>query len=345
MPFFATAQAHPNIALVKYWGKRDEALILPHQSSLSITLAPLEVTTTVRFGTSAGDEVELNGNVALGQERTRVLELVTAVRSEAAKQTGTTLGPVAVVSRGNFPASAGLASSAAGFAALAVAARAAAGLAPDVVKASKLARQGSGSACRSIQGGACVWWKGTRADGEDSFAEQLFPETHWPELRLVVAVLSRAEKAVKSRDGMRNAVETSPYYPAWALDAEKEIARARAFIANRDLEPLGALCERNAWRMHATSLAADPPLCYLLPSTLDLIQRVAEERARGLPVWFTLDAGPNPVLLTDAAHAAQVEELARTAGATQVICCIPGGDAKVLPSAHGVPVPSASGRA
>jgi diphosphomevalonate decarboxylase len=318
----ATAIAHPNIALVKYWGKRDDALILPHQSSLSVTLGPLAVTTTVEFRPGA-DEVELNGKEAEGTERARVIHVLDALRKEGV------FGPARVVSRGDFPASAGLASSAAGFAALAVAARAAAGLHRDVRAESMLARLGSGSACRSIQGGYCAWRKGERADGQDSFAEQLFPEAHWPDLRLVVALVSREEKEVKSRDGMRSAVETSPYYPAWAKDAEAEIPRATALIAARDLEGLGALSERNAWRMHATSLAADPPLCYLKPATLQLVLGLPEARRAGTPVWFTLDAGPNPVLLTDAAHEAEVVALAKAAGARDVVRCGPGQDARL----------------
>lgn len=323
----ATAVAHPNIALVKYWGKRDDALILPHQSSLSVTLAPISVTTTVEFG-AAADRVELNGKTAQGEEARRVVRVLDVLRGGAAG-----LGGAKVVSRGDFPAAAGLASSAAGFAALAVAARAAAGLAGDFPEASRLARLGSGSACRSVQGGCCVWHRGERPDGADSFAEQVFSEAHWPELRLVVAVISRDEKEVGSRDGMRRTVQTSPYYPAWAADAELEVPKAIEWVRRRDLEGLGALAERNAWRMHATALGADPPLCYLKPSTLALIAALPDERLRGLPVWFTLDAGPNPVLLTDAAHEEEVVRLARSHGAAEVVRCQPGGDARVV-SAH-----------
>lgn len=321
----ATARAHPNIALVKYWGKRDEALILPHQSSLSVTLAPLEVRTTVEFGARA-DGVELNGAVAEGAEHDRVVRVLDEVRSCV----GNSVGAARVVSKGNFPASAGLASSAAGFAALAVAARAAAGLSRNVELESRLARLGSGSACRSIQGGTCIWRRGTRADGEDSFAIQAFPQSHWPELRLVVAILSREEKAVKSRDGMRQTVESSPYYRAWVVDAEAEVEHARAHIAERNLRTLGELAERNAWRMHATAFAANPPLCYLKPQTLELIQKIAELRTRNVPIWFTLDAGPNPVLLTDAEHELAAEAVALACGASEVIRCRPGGDAALL---------------
>jgi diphosphomevalonate decarboxylase len=176
----------------------------------------------------------------------------------------------------------------------------------------------------------CAWRRGQAADGSDSFAEQLFDAQHWPELRLVVAMVSREEKDVKSRDGMRLTVESSPYYPAWAVDAEREVARAASLIRERNLEGLGELSERNAWRMHATSLAADPPLCYLKPATLELILRLKEERRRGIPVWFTLDAGPNPVLLTDAAHEQHAVELVRACGATEVVRCHPGGDARLV---------------
>ncbi|NBD13263.1 MULTISPECIES: diphosphomevalonate decarboxylase [Corallococcus] len=321
----ATVRAHPNIALVKYWGKRDDALILPHQSSLSLTLAPIHVTTTVEFG-AAADSVELHGHVAKGSERDRVLRLLDAVRVQA----GRDLGPAKVVSRGDFPMAAGLASSAAGFAALAVAGRAAAGLPEDTRASSILARRGSGSACRSVQGGFCEWLRGERADGEDSYAVQRFDAGHWADLRMVVAILDRGEKEVKSRDGMKGTVETSPYYPAWVKDAEAEVPRARELIASKDLEALGELCERNAWRMHCTSLAADPPLCYLSPATLGLIQHLREQRKKGVPVWFTLDAGPNPVLLTDAAHEVAAEALARACGAVDVVRCVPGGDATLL---------------
>lgn len=322
----ATARAHPNIALVKYWGKRDEARILPHQSSLSLTLAPIHVQTTVAWETGLErDLVEINGREATGTARDRVVHLLDEVRRESSMHRRARM-----VSRGDFPEAAGLASSAAAFAALAVAARSSAGLVSDVRRSSQLARTGSGSACRSIQGGICVWHRGEAEDGHDSYATQLHAADHWPELRMVVAVVSHEEKDVKSRDGMRNTVETSPYYPAWVKDAEEEIARASAALAARDLPTLGALSERNAWRMHATSLAADPPLCYLLPETLAVILAARRAREEGLPVWFTLDAGPNPVLLTDAAHEAQVEVLAQQAGALSTVRCTPGGDATLV---------------
>jgi diphosphomevalonate decarboxylase len=327
----ATAKAHPNIALVKYWGKRDERLILPHQSSLSVTLGPLSVTTTVEFEAARGDdEVTINGKVADGAERARVVALLKLVRHDARRRGFEGLGRARMTSAGDFPAAAGLASSAAAFAALAVAARAAAGLPRDVKAESVLARQGSGSACRSVQGGFVRWNKGSRADGRDSWGEQVFGVSHWPELRLLVGMVSREEKEVKSRDGMRGTVKTSPYYPAWAKDADAEVKRIVPLIRRRDLEAVGELSERNAWRMHATAFAANPPLCYLKPETLSVIQACAQLRKQGVGVWFTLDAGPNPVLLTSAKDEAAVAKVLEAHGAREVVRCHPGGDALVL---------------
>jgi diphosphomevalonate decarboxylase len=315
----ATAVAHPNIALVKYWGKRDERLLLPHQSSLSVTLAPLSVEARVELGTRS-QSVRINGREARGEARDRVVKVLRAAGARGAR----------VDTRGDFPAGAGLASSAAAFAAIAVAARAAAGLERNDAESSRLARLGSGSACRSVQGGFCLWRRGKRADGRDSYAVQIYPASHWPRLRLVAAIVSRTEKEISSREGMRRTVATSPYFGAWATDAEREVRFAERLVARRDLEALGDLAERNAWRMHASALGADPPICYLLPGTLEIILGVREARRRGVPVWFTLDAGPNPILLTDAAHEGAAVRLARAAGAAAVVRCRLGGDARVV---------------
>jgi diphosphomevalonate decarboxylase len=328
----ATARAHPNIALVKYWGKRDERLILPHQSSLSVTLGPLSVSTTVEFLDHRGpDEVEINGKSATLTERDRVIEAIGLVRQEA-KREGRALGKAVMHSRGDFPAAAGLASSAAAFAALAVAARAAAGLRRDVKAESILARRGSGSASRSIEGGFVRWNRGTKKDGSDSFGEQLFDEAHWPQLRLLVGMVSREEKEVKSRDGMRGTVQTSPYYPAWVKDAEAEVKRIVPLIRRRDLEGVGAIAERNAWRMHATAFAANPPLSYLKPETVAVIEHCRELRRKGVGAWFTLDAGPNPVLLTSASDEAAVAAVLMEHGAREIVRCRPGGDAELTTS-------------
>jgi diphosphomevalonate decarboxylase len=317
----ATARAHPNIALVKYWGKRDERLILPHTGSFSVTLSDLFAETTVSFDGET-DRGELDGKPFSAKELARVVLLLDAVRLRARITSG-----ARVVSRSNFPTAAGLASSAAGFAALALAAAQAAGLATDARSISILARLGSGSACRSIQGGYCEWLRGSSADGSDSFAIQRFPASHWPELRLLAAECAQEQKAVSSRDAMRSTVETSPYYAGWILDATAELPRVNALVEARDLEGLGALAERNAWRMHATALAANPPTCFLRPATLSVIERTAQLRREGVPAYFTLDAGPNPVVLCLAPHAERVEAALLQAGARKVTVCAPGPDA------------------
>lgn len=321
----ATARAHPNIALVKYWGKRDDDLVLPHQSSLSVTLGPLAVTTTVQFRSVLADEVTVNGRRAAGTPLARVIATLDLVRSQAPG-----LGPARVVSTGDFPEAAGLASSAAAFAALAIAARTAAGLGRDTRAESILARRGSGSAARSIEGGVCVWHRGLLPDGTDSYAQQKFPPEAWPELRLVVGVVSTDAKDVKSRDGMKSAVETSPFYGAWVQSAEADIAPALRAFAEHDLASLGTLAERNAWRMHAVSMAADPPLCYLRPSTLEVIEGLRALRRDGVAAYFTLDAGPNPVVLTLEANVRQVVTFLEQHGSRETRVCKPGGDAVLV---------------
>jgi diphosphomevalonate decarboxylase len=171
------------------------------------------------------------------------------------------------------------------------------------------------------------WNRGSRADGRDSYGEQLFDEQHWPDLRLLVGMVSREEKEVKSRDGMRSTVETSPYYAAWAKDAEREVKEIVRHIKKRNLEAVGEIAERNAWRMHATALAANPPLCYLKPETLAVIEACRKLRGEGVGVWFTLDAGPNPVLLTSAKDEGRAIEMIRQHGAAEVVRCAPGGSA------------------
>ncbi|MBS2027803.1 MAG: diphosphomevalonate decarboxylase [Deltaproteobacteria bacterium] len=320
----ATARAHPNIALVKYWGKRDERLILPHTGSFSVTLDGLFAETTVAFD-DGPDRGELDGKPFSEKELARVKILLDAIRARAGLR-----GGARVVSRSNFPTAAGLASSAAGFAALALAASKAAGLPTEAKPVSILARLGSGSACRSIEGGYCEWLRGERADGDDSYAIQRFPASHWPELRLLAAECAQEAKAVSSRDAMRTTVETSPYYAGWITDATAELPRVNALVAARDLDGLGQLAERNAWRMHATSLAANPPICFLRPATLAVIERAAALRRDGVRAYFTLDAGPNPVVLCDAKDAPRVESALREAGALKVTTCAPGPDAKLL---------------
>lgn len=305
----ATAVAHANIALVKYWGKRDEALILPEAGSLSVALDRLRTITTVELG-GARDVFELDGEP---QDPSRVRALLDAagIREKAR-----------VVSRNDFPTAAGLASSASGFAALVVAACAAAGQKRSMQELSALARRGSGSASRSVPGGWAVW------EGES--ARQVHPPDHW-DLRFCVAVCAAGSKTTGSRDGMRASRETSPFHAAFIEQCRRDLPDALRLLARRDLSGLGALAERNALRMHADALAADPPLLYWEPATIACLQALRELRAAGVQTWATIDAGPHLVAICPAPDAKQVEMRLRAApGVKEVLVCSPAGGARLV---------------
>lgn len=294
----ATARAHPNIALVKYWGKRDRTLNLPAVPSLSVTLDGFHTTTTVTWG-APDDRVELDGAVAQGRETERVLRLLDLVDPGRP--------PVQVRSASNFPAAAGLASSASAFAALVLAASRAAGRDLPVEALSVLARRGSGSACRSLWGGWVTWARGERPDGLDSHGLPLAPAEHW-DLRVVVAVVSEGKKAVGSTEGMVRTQETSPLFPAFVAQAEERLARARQAVLDRDLAALGEQMERSTWEMHATMISAWPSVRYWQPASLRVLQAVEALRAAGTPAYCTMDAGPNVKVLCAAPDAAVVQE-------------------------------------
>ena len=308
----ATAVAHANIALVKYWGKRDEALILPEAASLSVALDRLVTTTTVDLG-AADDSLRIDGRHASAGELRRARAVLDAagIRERAR-----------IESRNDFPTAAGLASSASGFAALAVAACAAAGQNRSSAELSALARLGSGSAARSVPGGWAVW--------SDEVAEQVAPPDQVP-MRLVVAVCGETRKAVSSRDGMRQSRDTSPYHRAWIEQCARDLPEALQLLRTRDLAALGALAERNALRMHADALAADPPLLYWAPATIACLQLVKRLREGDIGAWATIDAGPHVVVLCAPEHAQAIEAAVRsTAGVRDAVVCAPAGGARVV---------------
>lgn len=320
----ATAQACSNIALIKYWGKRDAGLNLPTNGSLSLTLDGMTTTTTVHWDPGyASDAVSLNGNALADSELAKMSKFLDLVRAKA----GISL-KAKVDSQNNFPTAAGLASSASGFAALALAASQAAGLELEPRELSILARQGSGSASRSIFGGFAEWKRGDNPDGTDSYAEQLMPPEAWPEVRMLVVVLEPRPKPISSRAGMTQTVATSPMYPAWLETVGGDLDAARKALFAKDLEALGTVAEANALKMHATMLTTLPTILYWQPTTVALMHRVWELRRDGIPGWFTIDAGPNVKVLTDAAHIDQLANaLAAVDGVERVLVCKPGSGA------------------
>jgi len=320
----STARANVNVALVKYWGKRDPALNLPATGSISLTLDGLGTEAAVGFGGGEADRLVIDGVDAAGEEARRVVRFLDLVRAAARRRERGK-----VVMRSTVPRGIGLASSAAAFAALALAASRAAGLALDPSGLSALARRGSGSAARSIFGGFVEWHRGERADGVDSFAEPLAPVDHW-DLRTIVAITSTAPKAVSSRDGMLRTA-ASPFYPAWVAGAEADLAEARAAIHARDLEALGLVAEHSALKMHAAALAARPPLVYWRAATVECMHRVWALRAEGVAAFFTIDAGPQVKVLCAPGDAARVAAaLESVPGVERILACGPGRGAEVI---------------
>ncbi|MRH27803.1 diphosphomevalonate decarboxylase [Microbacterium sp. SYP-A9085] len=287
----STAVAHPNIALVKYWGKRDDALIIPATGSLSLTLDVFPTTTVVDLdGSADADEILFDGVPATGTAAARITAFLDLVRALAGSS-----HRARVDTRNSVPTGAGLASSASGFAALAVAAADAYGLALDERALSRLARRGSGSACRSIIGGTAIWHAGT--DDATSFAEPIAG----PDLGMVIAVVDAGAKAVSSREAMRRTRETSPYADAWERAAAADLVAMQAAFAAGDVAGIGELTESNALRMHAAIMGSRPPIRYLAPTSVALFDAAARLRAHGLEAYATADAGPNVVFVCAAA--------------------------------------------
>ncbi len=318
----ATAVAHPNIALIKYWGKVDEALNLPANPSLSMNLAFLTTVTTVEFQPDLSEDIiTIDGQQAVGRARDRVVAHLDRVRALAGIEERARMS-----SRNDFPAGTGLASSASAFAALSLAATRAAGLYLGEAELSRLARLGSGSACRSVPGGFSLW------DGdadETSFARQVAPREHW-DLCNVVAIVSRQHKTMSSHDGHAVA-PTSPLHRARLAAVPELLSAVWTGILERDLEAMGQAVEVDALAMHGVMMTSRPSLLYWLPATVAVLRAVRSWRATGLSVYSTIDAGPNVHCLCRAADAKEVEKRLRNLeGVLDVLVSGPGGGARLV---------------
>lgn len=318
-----SAQAHPNIAFIKYWGNRDDALRLPANGSISMNLAGLETRTTVRFDPSLRtDSLSLNNSRVAGKGLERVSAFLDLVRRVA----GFDLR-AAVDSRNNFPSGAGIASSASAFAALALAATKAAGLDLTEAELSRLARRGSGSACRSVPGGFVEWRPGS--NDEDSFAVSIAPPQHWP-LVDVVAILSSVHKPIGSTEGHALAA-TSPLQAARVSDAPRRLGICREAILKRDFAAFAEIVEQDSTLMHAVMMTSTPPLFYWQPATLEVLAAVRQARAKGLAACATVDAGPNVhVICEQAAGEAVVRLIGSIPGVREVRAAQAGGPARIV---------------
>ena len=321
--YTATAQANPNIALIKYWGNRDEALRLPVNGSISMNLDGLFTRTSVSFQSSLGfDELIINGHEMMGKGLTRVSAILEIVRQAAGID-----AKAEVVSENNFPMGAGVASSAAAFAALALAATTAAGLEWSESQISRLARLGSGSASRSIPSGFVEWKMG--AGDEDCHAVSIAPPEHW-DLADCVAIVAAGHKTTGSTEGHALA-STSPFQAARVADAGRRLEICRRAILERDFARLAAIIELDSDMMHAVMMTGQPQLFYWQPATLDVMETVREWRQDGLAVAYTIDAGPNVHVICQQAEQARVEALLREIpGVNDVLCAKVGGPARLL---------------
>ncbi|MEH6625902.1 MAG: diphosphomevalonate decarboxylase [Motiliproteus sp.] len=284
------AFAPSNIALCKYWGKRDKELNLPINASLSISLDKLGTRTRLQPIEGGVDQVLLNGREVASVEpfAAKIIEYLDLFRSADSPR-------LRVYTENNIPTAAGLASSASGFAALIKAIDQLYGYNLELPVMSAFARMGSGSASRSVYEGFVQWHMGVREDGMDSFATPL--ANVWPEFRLGLLTLTEEEKAVGSRAGMQRTLETAHLYQSWPLQAAVDLEKLSQAIMDQDFHRLGETAEQNALSMHATMIASWPPLLYWQPESVATMQRIWQLREQGVAVYFTMDAGPNIKLL------------------------------------------------
>lgn len=323
----ATYEAAPNIALVKYWGVRDEARALPFNTSLSMTLDRLRTRTRVTFDPAlTEDRFWLNGTRTFGGPLEGVTAMLDRVRAEA----GAT-AKAEVRSTNNFQTASGLASSASGFAALAGAAAGAAGLDLTPHRLSQVARFGSGSACRSVFGGFVEWRRGERDDGRDCYARALFPEDHWPELVDLVAFIRDAPtKAVRSARAMQLTVATSPEFARRQREIPSRLTRIRAAIRDRDADALFPLVIEECDSFRRVCETTTPSLDYLTAASRRVLAMVASlNREMGRPlVAYTHDAGAHVHLFTLERDLARVRRALRAVpglSGTRLLHAGPGG--------------------
>ncbi len=317
----ATSIAPSNIAFIKYWGRKDEILRLPENGSISMNLSNLLTTTTVEFSskfkkdslTYNGTEEEIHGNRAIAH--------IDRIRKLANKKT-----PVKIVTKNNFPSGTGLSSSASGYAALTMAGTKAAGLDLSEKELSILARQGSGSACRSIPDGFVEWRDGNSS--EESYAYSLYPKKYW-NIVDVVAVVSTEVKEVPTSEGQKGAQE-SQFFEVRRKHMPQKIEECRNLLLKKDFEAFGELLESEALELHSIMLTSHPSLIYLLPETLRIMRLVKKWRSEGLQVYFTLNTGQNIHLIVEGKDENQlVEKLKQLPFVIKIIPNNPADGAKL----------------
>lgn len=319
----ATAQAHPNIAFIKYWGNRDNTLRLPVNGSISMNLDGLTTRTTVIFQPSLPfDELIINGHEVTGAGLDRVSYILDIIRGMANIHER-----AEVITGNNFPSGAGIASSASAFAALALAGSKAAGLDLSEPELSRLARRGSGSASRSIPSGFVEWQMGE--GDEDSFAFSIAEPDHW-KLADCIAIVSASHKKTGSTEGHALA-PTSPLQAARVADAPRRLDLCRRAILERDFKAFASIVELDSDMMHSVMMTSTPALHYWNPASLSVMSAVREWRERGLSVCYTVDAGPNVHVICPETEARTVDKKLREInGVMDVLVARVGGAARIV---------------
>lgn len=318
----ATAVAPSNIAFIKYWGKKDEKLRLPANGSISVNLSGLKTTTTVEFS-----KIYQKDDILINQERRekeikRVKEYLDRIRKIAKISL-----KAKVVSQNNFPTAGGLASSASGFAALTVAGSNAAGLKFSEKELTILARLGSGSACRSIPDGFVEWKSGDTS--EDSYAVSIFPHNYW-DISIITVIVEADRKVISTTDGHKLA-HSSPFFKTRLKLINDKIVSIYRLIETKNFQEFGRLIEAEALELHAIMLTSTPALIYWAPATIELMQFIHKLRSEGLPVYFTIDAGPHLFLICQKQHASTiVSKLKKNESVRGIITSQPAEGTKLI---------------
>lgn len=316
-----SARAHTNIALIKYWGKQDPDLIIPYNNSLSLTLEHFYTDTTVTFDDTLSEDTFFLNDQRINDKK--VVHFLDIVRDKAQKNIF-----AKVESTNHVPTSAGLASSASAYAALALAASSAIGLQLTKRELSRLARRGSGSASRSIFGGLVEWEKGH--DDEDSFAVPIEENVTW-DIQMIAIMINSHEKEIDSRSGMQHSVDTSPFYHDWVKTTEQDLIDMKDAISKKDLAKVGQIAENNAMKMHATTLSANPSFTYFNPDSIRAMDAVKSLRKSGITCYFTMDAGPNVKIICSKAETPYIlNKLSPLFGADNLLVAKPGPGATII---------------
>ncbi|HUT82908.1 MAG TPA: diphosphomevalonate decarboxylase [Candidatus Bathyarchaeia archaeon] len=323
----ATAKANSNTALIKYWGKKNEELIIPMNNSISLTIDSLSTITTVEFSHDyLKDIFILNNEKQNGKALERVVKHLNMLRSIARINL-----KAKVVSKNNFPTAAGLASSASGFAALTVAACKALGLEKNPRELSILSRQGSGSSARSILGGYVEWL--ISDENNESSVIQL-ADKNWFDIRDIIVIFEKHERKISTREAMKLSMETSPFFKTRLETIEENLAKVRQAIKEKNFSVLGKTAERDCLSMHSVAITSDPSMIFWTGDTIAIMNLVKSLRDGGLEAYFTIDTGSNMHILTLPAYAEEIATLLRKIPYIKDIIVAKPGDGTIIIDEH-----------